>query len=409
MRWKRTKDVVEVRPIPAAARPRLLEAAEGLLQAAANSVGESREVFKAACGDVPVSHADQRVFAGLQKLVTDRCTFEMDVGQPPVALRAEVFTRATAARRALDHLQAFDRGAVIADAAAALGLEVKALEGALFADLKDAHLLVEFEATTPEALLALYEREQERAALLLAVRVVVDIEEEDAAIWRNLFRSLKFHRLLYTIEARDGGYRVTLDGPQSLFSATRKYGLRLAMMLEPIRACARWALEADLLFGKPPERVRFLLKGERDGGPGAELPLPDDVADLVQRFGALETDWRVRRSTRLLALPGVGLCVPDLVFSHPDGTRAYLEVLGFWSRDAVWKRVDLVRAGLRENVLFAVTERLRVSEAALEDDLPGQLYVYKGVMSARRVLDRLEGFRPKAQASLSDLRTRPRG
>ncbi|MCA9525309.1 MAG: DUF790 family protein, partial [Myxococcales bacterium] len=130
---------------------------------------------------------------------------------------------------------------------------------------------------------------------------------------------------------------------------------------------------------------------------------------LVQRFGALETDWRVRRSTRLLALPGVGLCVPDLVFSHPDGTRAYLEVLGFWSRDAVWKRVDLVRAGLRENVLFAVTERLRVSEAALEDDLPGQLYVYKGVMSARRVLDRLEGFRPEAQASLSDLRTKPRG
>ncbi|MEZ4467608.1 MAG: DUF790 family protein [bacterium] len=274
--------------------------------------------------------------------------------------------------------------------------------------MKDAHLLVAFDATTPRPC-SPSTSEQERAALLLAVRVVVDIEEEDAAIWRNLFRSLKFHRLLYTIEGREGGYRVTLDGPQSLFSATRKYGLRLAMMLEPIRACARWALEADLLFGKPPERVRFFLKGERGGGVGAELPLPDDVAELVQRFGALDSPWRVRRSTRLLALPGVGLCVPDLVFSHPDGTRAYLEVLGFWSREAVWKRVDLVRAGLRENVIFAVTERLRVSEAALEDDLPGQLYVYKGVMSARKVLERLEVLRPDAQAPLGDLKTKSRG
>ncbi|MEZ4467607.1 MAG: DUF790 family protein [bacterium] len=86
------------------------------LQAATSSVGESREAFREAVGEVPVGHADQRVFAGLTKLVTDRCTFEMDVGHPPATLRAEVFAPGDGGtRQALDPLQPFDRASVIAE------------------------------------------------------------------------------------------------------------------------------------------------------------------------------------------------------------------------------------------------------------------------------------------------------
>jgi predicted nuclease of restriction endonuclease-like RecB superfamily len=100
----------------------------------------------------------------------------------------------------------------------------------------------------------------------------------------------------------------------------------------------------------------------------------------------------------ILELPGVGLSVPDLVFERrPTGKgrsapedRVYLEVMGYWSRDAVWKRVELVQAGLAQRVLFAVSAKLRVSEDVLEGDLPGALYVYKQTMSARSVLERLE-------------------
>jgi hypothetical protein len=86
--------------------------------------------------------------------------------------------------------------------------------------------------------------------------------------------------------------------------------------------------------------------------------------------------------------------VPDLVFqaTGADGKPVvvYLEVMGYWSRAAVWQRVELVQAGLRERVLFAVSSRLRVSEEVLDGDLPGALYVYKGTMSARTVLERLD-------------------
>jgi hypothetical protein len=67
-------------------------------------------------------------------------------------------------------------------------------------------------------------------------------------------------------------------------------------------------------------------------------------------------------------------------------------VLGFWSRDAVWKRVELVQAGLPQKILFAVSSRLRVSEAVLDDDLPGALYVYKGAMSAAQIEKKLDAL-----------------
>ena len=53
------------------------------------------------------------------------------------------------------------------------------------------------------------------------------------------------------------------------------------------------------------------------------------------------------------------------------GAPVYLEVLGFWSREAVWRRVELVERGLPHRILFAVSKHLRVSEAALDDELPG--------------------------------------
>ena len=72
------------------------------------------------------------------------------------------------------------------------------------------------------------------------------------------------------------------------------------------------------------------------------------------------------------------------------GHRVYFEALGYWSREAVWRRVELVEAGMPQPIIFAVSRRLRVSEEVLDEKLPGQLYVYAGVISARAVEERLE-------------------
>ena len=230
--------------------------------------------------------------------------------------------------------------------------------------------------------------------------VTVELGEASGASLRALFRRLKFLRLLHTIGKTDHGHRVVIDGPYSLFESVTKYGLSLALVLPALEACESWKLVADVRWGK--ERTPLVFRCESPPPDAAarrarpDVPTSDEVSSLVKSFRALGTTWRVSTSTRVLELPGIGLTIPDLVFER-DGeggksVRVFLEVMGYWSRDAVWKRVELVQAGLPERMLFAVSSRLRVSEEVLPEDLPGALYVYKGTLSARVVAERLEAL-----------------
>jgi hypothetical protein len=101
--------------------------------------------------------------------------------------------------------------------------------------------------------------------------------------------------------------------------------------------------------------------------------------------------WAAEPSSAILDLPGVGLCVPDVTLRNAaTGATVHVELLGFWSRDAVWRRVELARAGLPAPIVFAVAKHLRVSEAALDDaDVPAALYVYAQTPNARALLDRV--------------------
>lgn len=89
--------------------------------------------------------------------------------------------------------------------------------------------------------------------------------------------------------------------------------------------------------------------------------------------------------------------MPDLCLSRDDGVKVYLEVLGYFRRETVFERVDAA-LGLRELVLFAASDRLRVSEELLGGDAPAALYVYKQAMSARAVLERAEALVARARS-----------
>lgn len=392
VRVRRKGQTLQVRPLDGRQRARALGIAEGLCAVLEGGVGGSREDLEDGFGAVEVSAADRRVADGLRKLLIDRCTFEVREGVDPPTARAAVFAAAAATRRMLGPDDAFDRDAVLAAVAPTLDLTPEALEAGLYADLKSAHRLVEHKPITPERLVDAYDRGQAQAVLLRAVQVTVEADFADAGAARTFFQKLKFLRLLFRIEATEGGtYRIELEGPFALFQASTKYGLQLAQVLPALEGSARYALRAEVRWGKDRAPLVFEHEGGGDAAEALEAaPLADDVALLVDRFKALDTPWRVRRSTRVLTLPGVGVCIPDLVFSHTEREeRAYLEVMGFWSRDAVWRRVELVQAGLSERIIFAVSKRLRVSEAVLDDALPGELYVYKGVINARAIAERL--------------------
>jgi hypothetical protein len=397
---RRRGDRLFVVPVSEAEWPRALELASAYLDLARIHVGQPRGDLLDACRAVDVEPREQRLARGLQKLVLDRCDFEEDATLDPMELRRTLFTRAARARREAEHA-AFDREAVLAAVAADRQVSSESLDRALFADLADAHILRDARLLSPEALLAEHQLAQLQAVLLRAQSVRATVWSPTPARYRHLFHKLKFLRLLHRIERmpKDAGYRLHIDGPYSLFESVTKYGLQLALALPTLMAADRWAIEADLRWGRDKQPLRYVLRSPLPGQSphGSETPdcgrhadaLPDEVATLLHDLSALAGPWQPAPSHAILDLPGVGQCVPDLEFVHQEtGQTVYLEVLGFWSRDAVWKRIELARQGLAA-VVFAVSKHLRVSEAALGDDLPAALYVYARAMNARAIFQRV--------------------
>ncbi len=337
--------------------------------------------------------------AAVGKLVRDGLRFEESAGDAASELRRELFTQA-AARRA-SSATPFDRAAFLDGFARERATTTAALEAALYADRPGAQRLLAVEVPAPALLAAGFELSEAQAVLLRATKIVAEVEASDAALYRRLFRTLKFLRLLPVItrvEPPRAGYRVEMDGPLSLFQGGGRYGLSLALALPAIAACDRWRLDADVRWGAERRPVRFRLAGENIAllAPQGDA-LPDELATFVAAFERAATGWTIDRAPAILDLPGAGLCVPDLCFVRAaDGARVHFELLGFWSREAVFRRIDLVRAGLPHKILFAASKGLRVGEALLDDAQTAALYVFSRVLNVRTILEHLERLAPAA-------------
>jgi predicted nuclease of restriction endonuclease-like RecB superfamily len=371
-------------------RPRALELAQDYLALAEAHVGASRAELEEAWEGVKVAASERKLALGLCKLVEDRVQFDVQSELDPRVLRGEIFTAVARERQQLADHQVFDRSTFLAQQAAQRGLTPEQLERVLYADLRAAQVLTGFLGVSPEHLVQHYDLAQKQAVFLRAVAIVAEVRCRDPYAYRILFRKLKFFRLMHRIEPRATGYLISIDGPFSLFAASTKYGLELAMALPALLSCDDYDIRAQLRWGKEREPLTFKLQGKGRSALPGEPAVPDEVATFLSRFRGLVSEWEAELSSDILEVRGVGLCVPDIRFvSRETGEVAYLEVLGYWSREAVWKRVELAEKGLKERVIFAASSKLRVSEEVIDENVPAQLYMHKGTLSPREVLRRL--------------------
>ncbi len=362
------------------------EAAEQLLdlfrKAEERTRGDLEEEVRDAFGDMP----NQLVHQGLAKLLLDRCDFEVASTHPPEEIRDVVFRTAAAAwtkDRLTDdaiELKRFDRAAVLKEVGGQLGISPDAVLHGLFADLKSEQRLMRFKDLPADRLLQRYNVALAQAVLLRSVGVQVHIRGEPAQRYRQLFRLVKFHRLMCEVEATGPeAYCLRLDGPLSLFSATQKYGLQLALFLPAILQCRDFELHADLRWG-PQRRPKVFKLSTRDGlvahVPDTGMYVPSELAMFVELFRKKVTDWDISEEVELLPL-GNGFWVPDYQLIHrTTGRMVYLEVLGFWRRSSVQRHLERLRQHARERFLLAVSEQLHVEDTELEG-LPAGVHRFR--------------------------------
>ena len=266
----------------------------------------------------------------------------------------------------------------------------------LFADLRDENRLLRFEDITAQRLIDRYNVALAQAVLLRSVLVKAEVRNERPARYRQLFRRLKFHRLLYRVEGsmRDG-YVFHIDGPLSLFSATTKYGLQVAWFLPALLHCSDFRLEAELRWGPRREPRSFHLE-PRDGLISHQADtgtyVPAELTAFVERFRQVAPAWEISECTDVIELGREGVWVPDYRVVHrATGTDVFLEVLGFWKRSSLERLTRLLPRHGPPRFVLAISDRLKVDEEALQE-LPGPILRFKEIPNASELAALLDTF-----------------
>ena len=345
--------------------------------------GISRGELEAEIDELFGSLSQPQIHQGLAKLLEDRCEFEMQASLAPDEVRAALFTASARKRQAtLTEIgQTFSRDAIVAEVAGALNTVVYQIEAGMFADLKSEQRLTQFQDTTAERLLHRYNVALAQAVLMRSVGVEITLHAESPKRYRQLFRAIKFHRLICDLELiRKNTYRLRLDGPLSLFSATQKYGMQLAFFLPTLLLCEEFELHANLRWGAERKEKQFRLSHE-DGlvTHTAEVGayVPAEVPMFVELFRKKIADWELNEDAEIIPI-GKSFWIPDYQLVHrATGQSVMLDILGFWRRSSMEKHLTMLREADRPFVL-ALSDQLKVEDEALES-LPANVVRFRNL------------------------------
>jgi predicted nuclease of restriction endonuclease-like RecB superfamily len=263
------------------------------------------------------------------------------------------------------------------------------------------------------------------------------------------------------------GYEIILEGASSPFLARsdRRYGIQFARFLPALLLCeAEWELEAELVFvpatgstradnqgarknktrvvralyrlgPQPHLRTHFKGSGEFDSLLEESLAAafekrfkttsrkptsPDKVEAESQAEEVVvkpkksrkkkappnpeeRQGWSIRREDRIISVFDT-VMIPDFAFEHSDGRRALLEIVGFWERGYLERKIAKLNRAGRSDIIVLVSERTRCGRENFlvkGQEPPYQLIFFKGKPRLGPIVEALERCAVPAETSVS--------
>ncbi|QKY21584.1 DUF790 family protein [Halolamina sp. CBA1230] len=368
--------------------------AASLLGTFQGHVGERRARLREALDEAEREADSFKLVRGLAALLEREATFETRAPVPPRRTRRATFESAESVGVASDP----ERAEALATAADRLGVDVDTVEQSLYADREENQVLASFDPRwDPETLLQQYDLSLAQTALFDATEVHVRSSEP-----ADLVRAVKRLGLMYEVQRTEEGRELVVTGPDSLFSATRRYGISFARLLRSVAKTDDWRLSATI-DDRGRERT-MTLTDEDVAVPGVE-PVAEPTydssveAEFAAAFESLDTDWELVREPEPLET-GNRVMIPDFAFDYApagaevesvaDRFRVYFEIMGFWTPEYVEKKLSQLETVEDVELLVAVDESLAASEAIEARD--HRAIPYSGSVRVKDVLDALREF-----------------
>jgi predicted nuclease of restriction endonuclease-like RecB superfamily len=257
------------------------------------------------------------------------------------------------------------RADTVARVAAALAITPAELDQALFADVPGERFLVSPREPPGPTELGL------RTNLALAQYLVIrssSVRISAEGNIRALVRLAKLRGLICTVhEAPAGGLPVLeLSGPLSIFRRTLLYGRALAEMVPLLGWCPRFHFQASCVFRRRP--ATLVLSTGAPIFPSREPRQFDSRLEerFARDFGRLARDWDLVREPEPVRAGGA-LVFPDFLLrhrAHPD-RRFLLEIVGFWTRDYLERKLASLRKAALTNLILCIDEDRNCAESEM--------------------------------------------
>lgn len=381
-----TSDLVNARVRKGLLCPQFLESSPDLLERIAlvidawnAHVGRQRDELDEVLHALEADGTDFIVWRGISKLISEGAEFSVASSLNPVDVRRRIFEvaagqipRSEAARREL-----------LATVAAEFGVDVEAVDHGFYADLESRQRLQRLKAWTPERLLNRYNVALAQAALFRAASMEIEISDKRPSRLRQVLSALKFFGLMHRIERHEENWKIDIDGPASVVSKSRKYGVNLATFLPVIFHCESWRVRADVEW-KPRKLVVFELTSQhillQPTSPKRGAWISKEEALLLAKFADPVDGWTLSHKASVVKLQKNEVLVADYVLTSPDGRDVIVDIVGFWRQAYLARRIDML-ANVREPMVVVVSERMKVEGEQLSDSHVPVVY-FKGVIKS---------------------------
>ena len=337
-----------------------------------------------------------KTLRGLAKLLSDRSTFDTESPVDPVELRRTVFAVAREVGPLALERSVFERPVaddVFASVAEQLGITAEQVSRSLYADLKENQRILTCTVPDGEWLLHRYNVALVQALLLKATEVRILLDKPSVPRLRQLLRYIKFHQLLHRVEpVGSNQLRIVLDGPTSLFTQSTRYGMQLANFFPGLLLQDEaWTLEATVLWTRARHRKTLTLSSSdalRSHYTDTGAYETKEQKWFVERFAKLKTPWKLRPCLKPVVLGTEAVMLPDFTLEH-EGRVAHLEIVGFWRRDYLERRVELLKKHGPGNLILAVSRKLRASKEKL-GDFDGEVIDFSEIIPPKTVIEAAE-------------------
>ncbi len=393
LRYRIKEDEIQARYVNPKSR-KYCAIARDLIEIYTAHLNKAKGALASALADYEAADTNYQITRGLAKLLEDRSEFTVQSPIEPEVLREKIFAYASKHHPVVtkgDRRHRHTSPKALAKIADELNVSGDAVMDGMYADLEENRLLTEFDSPTTEWLLDRYNVALAQAMLYRASEMTIRIYRNIPTKYKLVFQFIKFFKLMHVVSGNNAdGYQIVLDGPASMFRLSQKYGIQMALFLPALLHCDRWWLDATIVMNKN-EHLRFNLTDEF--GLQSHYRDPGEFDSELERhfaiqFDKIETEWTLERETDIINLKDT-VMIPDFAFSHPDGRRALMEIVGFWTPDYLQKKLWKFKRAAMPNMIAAVSDQLNCSTEDFRD-ISGEVLFFKTRIKPKDVLEKVE-------------------